>query len=98
VGRQFLVIALDFTDGEAINRRMKERQAHLDRAAVMKQHGQLIFGGALLTADDQMNGSALVYEANDEAEVRRWIADDPYITGRVWNSTEIRQIKLAKTE
>ncbi|RKP24208.1 hypothetical protein SYNPS1DRAFT_7570, partial [Syncephalis pseudoplumigaleata] len=88
---QYLVIAEDFTDDDALSRRLQVRQAHLDRANTMKQQGTMLFGGALLTADEQtMNGSVIVFEANDEDEVRRWIAEDPYVVNGVWNDIDIR--------
>ncbi|KAI8057810.1 hypothetical protein BDF22DRAFT_10284 [Syncephalis plumigaleata] len=92
------MIAHDFTDDEALNRRMNARQAHLDRAETMKRRGQIILGGPLLTDDDKMNGSIIVYEANDEAELRGWLAEDPYVTGRVWNNIEIRRMKFTRLE
>ncbi|KAI9594439.1 hypothetical protein BDF19DRAFT_423528 [Syncephalis fuscata] len=98
VQRQFLAIAHDFTDAEAPKRRLAVRQAHLERAQEMKQRGEILFGGALLTSDDQMNGSIIVFEATDEAQVRRWIADDPYVVGRVWDKLDIKPFRLAKLE
>ncbi|RKP08164.1 YCII-related protein, partial [Thamnocephalis sphaerospora] len=95
---QFLVLAQDFKDEGALERRLSVREEHMRIAKQMKREGKLIFGGAMLDAQGTMNGSALVYEAPDEAQVRRWVAEDPYIVGRVWDQVEIKPFRLAPLE
>jgi hypothetical protein len=45
---QYLITAYDYTDTEALPRRMAVRQAHLDGARQLKEAGHLLLGGAIL--------------------------------------------------
>ena len=73
------------------------------RAIPMIQRGEFIrFGGAYLThhlpepsayADDTkvpFEGSAMIVVAESEADVRAQLAEDPYVTGGVWNLEKAR--------
>ena len=51
---QFLIVAHDGTDDEALDRRMAVREAHLEGARKRAASGMTILGGAML--DDDGNG------------------------------------------
>ena len=95
---EFLVIAHDGTDEEALDRRMNVREAHLAHARQMKQQGHLIAGGTLLDAAGKMIGSTLYARFDTLQELNRYLGNDPYTTGNVWLRTEIYPIKLAKLD
>ena len=95
---EFLVIAYDGTDGGALERRMKVREAHLAHARQMKQQGHLIEGGALLDPEGKMIGSTLYVRFDTLEELNRYLGNDPYTTGHVWLRTEIYPIKLARLD
>ena len=92
---QFLVIARDGTDAEALNRRMAARPAHFENARRMKACGQLITGGAMLDAEGRMIGSMLLAEFPDQAALEAAIAADPYVEGQVWQDIEIKPFRVA---
>lgn len=70
-----------------LERRAPHRQAHLDRLAQLKAEGALITLGP--TQDlTQVFG---VYEAEDEAAVRKLVEDDPYWQNGIWTEYEVKE-------
>ncbi|KAI0764339.1 hypothetical protein BD413DRAFT_577120 [Trametes elegans] len=87
----FSVYAPDYTDADAINRRLAVREAHLTAAGKNKA---IKVGGALLSpnealdtpdAERKMIGSSLIIEAVNYAEARKLIESDVYWSGNVWD-------------
>ncbi|KAK9765912.1 hypothetical protein K7432_005380 [Basidiobolus ranarum] len=96
--RQFLVIAKDFSDKEALSRRMASREEHLDNARELYSVDTILAGGAIFSEEGEngkMIGSCLVYEAENSEAVKKMIAKDPYIKGKVWDKIDIYPLKLA---
>ncbi|KAI9217699.1 hypothetical protein BC828DRAFT_351222 [Blastocladiella britannica] len=95
------MIVNDFTDADALPRRMAARPGHLSAAANMLESGVLVAGGAVLDSHDtsgRMTGSVFLLAGLESADhVRAAFANDPYVVGRVWNmeSAEIVQVDLA---
>jgi len=92
---QFLVVNWDGTDAGAPARRLAVREAHLEAARKRAESGMLICGGALLDDGGEMIGSACVVEVASRAELDEWLATDPYVTGNVWQKTEITPFRRA---
>jgi uncharacterized protein YciI len=92
---QFLLIAYDATDDDALARRLSAREAHLAHAEAQKQRGELLYGGAILDAEGKMIGSCGVYEFPDREAMSAAMAQDPYITGKVWNTITVQQYRTA---
>ena len=91
---QFVVTAHDFKDEDAINRRMAMRDEHLVGATKLMAVGVLLSAGAFLNEEGKMIGSSLLYEIDSKEELDNILNNDPYIRGKVWESFEIKQIKL----
>jgi uncharacterized protein YciI len=92
---QFLVVAHDGADDGAPARRAAVRDAHIDGAKAMAQSGAMICGGALLGEGGAMIGSACIVEFEDRAALDAWLADDPYVTGGVWQDIEVTPFRRA---
>jgi uncharacterized protein YciI len=92
---QFLIIADDATDLEALNRRMEAREAHIAHIAKAKAAGHAKMGAALLSEEGIMNGSCIIAEFNSREELDAWIATDPYVIHGVWGSLQIQACKIA---
>jgi uncharacterized protein YciI len=88
---QFIVTAYDFDDEDAINRRLANREAHLAGIEKMVKEGTFLSGGAILNKAGKMVGSSAHVEFSDKSKVEEWIKQDPYSTGRVWNSIEVNE-------
>ncbi len=92
---QFLVIAHDGTDAEALGRRLAVREKHLEEAHRLKAAGVLHVGGAILDEGERMIGSAMVIEADSEEALRAMLEADPYRRGGVWQRFEIWPFRRA---
>ncbi|KAJ1977584.1 hypothetical protein H4R34_003525 [Dimargaris verticillata] len=102
---QYLVIAMDQNDAQALQRRLAARQAHLDGATTAHGEKRLLMGGAILSSDPAaaatadsnptMVGSALLFQAESEDQVRQWIEADPYVCKDVWGDIKILPFKVA---
>jgi uncharacterized protein YciI len=86
---QFLVLAYDYSDKDALNRRLAVRDAHLAGAAEMKERGELLYAAAMLTKQETMCGSMMVMCNLSREEIDQWLEKEPYMTGRVWERVEI---------
>jgi len=95
---QFLLVALDGTDDEALDRRQKVREDHLKKISILKHRGEFKCGGAILDDDGKMIGSMIVYEFPDRQSLDASLQNEPYFTEGVWQKIEIRPFRIAKTE
>jgi len=85
---QYLVIGRDYAD--AAERRQAQRQAHLDGVKKMKEEGKILYAVAMLK-DGKMVGSVMVFNFENEAELEQWKQQEPYVTGKVWETVEIME-------
>jgi uncharacterized protein YciI len=93
---QFLLLAFDGTDPEALQRRLKVREEHLRKVSVLKKNGEFIFGGAILDENGKMIGSMMVYEYPDRQILEEMLKTEPYVRGKVWEKIEIKPFRLAQ--
>jgi uncharacterized protein YciI len=92
---QFLILAEDYTDKNALNRRLAIRETHLQRMREEKKAGRFIMGGARLNDDGNMYGSMLIVNLENEEAVKEWINVDPYFTAKVWKYTHVFPFRIA---
>ncbi len=88
----FLMIARDKPG--AIETRMRNRPAHLEWVA---QHAEKVaMAGPMFEADGEtFAGSLFVLDLPDEAAVRAWSAEDPYVKADLFGDVEIRPFRWA---
>ena len=91
---QFVVTALDYTDAAALDRRMANREQHLSGVITLIAEGRFLSGGAILDDAGKMIGSTLHVDFPTRAELDAQLRQDPYVSGRVWEKIEVRQVKL----
>ncbi|HMS24885.1 MAG TPA: YciI family protein [Acidimicrobiia bacterium] len=87
---QFLIIGRDGTDDEALNRRLAVREDHIALGDTMVADGTMWYGAALTTEDGKMCGSMLMMDFPSRQELDEWLAIEPYVVGKVWESIEIQ--------
>ncbi|CAG8639129.1 1417_t:CDS:2 [Funneliformis caledonium] len=98
--KQFLLLATDYTDAEAYSRRLSARNDHLARAKLAKEQGTIVLGGAILAnvensnTEGKMIGSLIIFEAENEEQIRQEIEKDPYVINKVWEKYEIYPFKM----
>ena len=95
---QFLLIAYDGTDPEALPRRMSVREDHLKGISILKKAGEYLFGGAILDDDGKMIGSMIVYNFPDRKSLEEKLKNEPYLNEGVWEKMEIKPFRLPKIE
>jgi len=92
---QYLITAYDFTDSEALQRRMNTRPHHIDQLKVLKEKGNYIKGGAMLNDEGKMIGSVMMMQFESEEELQAWQQNEPYLTQKVWETVDIKPFKVA---
>ncbi|WFF41744.1 hypothetical protein EVC62_09665 [Salinicola endophyticus] len=91
---QYAVVAHDYTDDDALDRRLANREAHLAGIRELARQGKFLSGGAFLDENGKMIGSNAHFQFEDRAALDAWLETEPYLTGRVWEHIEIREVKL----
>jgi len=91
---QFIIIAHDGKDEDALGRRLAVRDEHLALSAAAVKTGEQIIGAATLNETGIMNGSVMIVEYPSRKEVDDWLAREPYVTGGVWKEIEVIPCKV----
>ncbi len=91
----YVIHAYDYTDPQALERRMTVRPHHLDGVRELKAKNQFVMGGALLDTDGKMIGSMMVLDFESEAQMQEWYGQELYITGKVWEKIDVKPFKQA---
>jgi len=86
---QFIVIGRDGSDPEALNRRLAARPAHIELGTKHREEGKQLYGVAMLDDQERMIGSVVIVDFASRAELDAWLAVEPYVTGKVWETIEI---------
>ena len=92
---QYVVIAEDGNDADALNRRMQARPAHFEGARNLKAKDQFLIGGAMLDEQGTMRGSVMIVQFETEAALNEWLSQEPYINGKVWEKIQVRPFRVA---
>lgn len=93
--KQYVIIAHDGKDAEALDRRAGARPAHLAGAKALKAKNQFVTGGAILDEAGNMRGSVMIVQFETEADFQEWFAQEPYINQGVWKSIEVKPFRVA---
>lgn len=88
----FVIQAQDGTDAAAFARRQAARPAHL--ANLDKSLGFVKMAVATLDANGQPNGSVVIAEFADRAALDAWLASEPYVTEKVWQTVTVTPCRL----
>lgn len=90
----YVVIGYDGDDSGAAARRQQVRDQHLERARRWKEDGKLLSAAAFVDDDDNMIGSMMLFKVDSRDEIDRWLDDEPYVTGNVWQQIEVKRVKV----
>ncbi|MEO5684296.1 MAG: YciI family protein [Chitinophagaceae bacterium] len=93
--KQYVIIARDGADEDALSRRMQARPVHLAGAAALKANNNFVLGGAFLNEAGQMEGSVMIVQFETAVQFQHWYDNEPYITGGVWKTIEVKPFKVA---
>ena|SRR4026208_1124734 len=93
--KQYLIIAQDGKDEEALDRRKDVRPLHLARAKKLKENNNFVIGGAMLDDENNMRGSIMIVQFETKEDFQNWYDNEPYITGGVWKEIEVKSFRVA---
>jgi len=93
--KQYLIIAHDGKDDEALDRRKNVRPNHLAGAKKLKANNNFVIGGAMLDDEGNMRGSIMIVQFASQEDFQKWYDNEPYITGGVWKEIEVKPFKVA---
>ena len=91
---QFIVTAYDGTDQDALTRRLAAREEHIQLVEIMQKEGKFLYAAAILNDEEKMIGSVLIVDFPTKEDLDKWLDIEPYVTGDVWKSIEIRPCKV----
>jgi uncharacterized protein YciI len=91
---QFLLIAHDGDDDDALNRRLQAREQHIALGDEMVANGSMLYGGALLDEQEKMIGSVLVLDFQTRQELDAWLKIEPYVLGDVWRRIDAQPFRV----
>lgn len=91
---QFVINAYDYTDDGALERRMAARSAHVEMINQLKANNQALIGAAILDDNEKMIGSVIIGNFETRAELNQWLEKEPYVTGKVWERIEVKQLAM----
>ena len=92
---RYVIHAYDYTDDQAMNRRLAVRPNHFDGARQLKADGHFVLGGALLDPDGKMIGSMLLLDFDTEEQLNDWLQNEVYNTEKVWERIDVKPFKQA---
>lgn len=91
---QFLLVAYDGTDDQALERRLRARAKHVALGDELVASGQMLYGTAILDDHDKMIGSMLVLDFPTRDALDAWLAVEPYMVGDVWRKVEVQPCRV----
>ena len=94
--KQYLIIANDGKDDEALDRRKEVRPLHLAGAKKLKEKNNFVIGGAMLDDDGKMRGSIMIVQFETQDDFQTWYDNESYITPGVWKTIEVKAFRVAE--
>ncbi|CAN7554890.1 YciI family protein [Devosia sp. LjRoot3] len=85
----FTIIARDNTAPGTLEKRLANRDEHLEKIHAMKAEGTIVDGGAMLDEAGNMVGSIVLCEFPDKSGLDAYMADEVYAREGVWGDIEI---------
>lgn len=87
---QFMIVAYD---GEnTLEKRLAIRYKHLENLKSIT--GNIVCAGGLLDDVGQMKGSMLVMDFDTKEDLDEYLANEPYIVGRVWETVKVEPMNV----
>ena len=86
---EYLLIAKDADDAQALQRRLNARDAHIAYSDEAVKRGEQLVAAALLDDKGDMRGSAVIVEFENVDALKKWLEVEPYMTGNVWKDLDI---------
>ncbi len=87
---QFMIKALDGPN--MLEKRMAVRPRHLEGMKKLGRH--IVVAGGLLDEAGKMKGSTLILDFPDRAALDAYLAEEPYVLEKVWETIEVEPMNV----
>lgn len=86
---QFRITAYDYTDKDALARRMEVRPRHLENIMKVMEDNRILCAGGITNEAGASVGSFLIMDFPSREKLDEYLATEPYITEKVWESVKV---------
>lgn len=85
----FLITAYDFTDKDALARRMAVRPRHLQNINRVLESNQILCAGGITNDEGKPIGSFLIMDFPSREDLDKYLEVEPYIIEKVWKKVKV---------
>lgn len=86
---QFRITAYDYTDKDALARRLDVRPRHLENIQKVMEENKILCAGGITNDAGSPIGSFLIMDFPSREKLDAYLASEPYITEKVWESVKV---------
>ena len=94
---QFILIAYDAKDADALNRRMGARAQHVASMDEMRKTGNILCGIAINDTEGKMIGSVVITNFATREAFDAWLKTEAYVKHKVWHDITVLNGTLGPT-
>ena len=91
----FLIVAYDGKDENALERRMRVRPDHFANVLKIKEKGHVHCAGGITNEAGQLVGSMLVVSFDTREQLDEYLKTEPYVVNNVWQDIRIDTCNVA---
>ncbi len=91
----FLIVAYDGKDEDALTRRMRVRPDHFANVMRIKETGHVHCAGGITNEAGQLIGSMLVVSFDTREQLDAYLKTEPYVVNNVWQDIRIDTCNVA---
>ena len=89
---QYLITAHDGPN--MLEKRMEVRPRHLENMEKVKKTGSVVCAGGILDGEGRLTGSALVLDFASGELLDEYLANEPYIVEKVWETVTVEPMRV----
>ena len=89
---QYLITAHDGPD--MLEKRMEVRPRHLENMEKVRKTGSVVCAGGILDGEGRLTGSALVLDFASVELLDEYLANEPYIVEKVWETVTVEPMRV----
>lgn len=86
---QFIITAYDYTDKDALARRMAVRPRHLENILKVMEEAKNLCAGGITNDAGMPIGSFLILDFPSREALDKYLETEPYITEKVWETVKV---------
>ena len=86
---QFRITAYDYTDKDALARRMAVRPRHLENILKVMENDKILCAGGITNDTGAPIGSFLIMDFPSRETLDKYLESEPYITEKVWETVKV---------